>query len=412
MKLTSALIFGALALAVGQASAATRVFNLTGATAFRAAANNTIIQMLGGAGVTQYSYTGDQGINGTNRALFVGAMAAFPGDTIVVRTSWSGSTQGVLDLADGNAIQFLDDNYGAGVGQNKVSTSGYNYGNLPSGTPANDAAVFETAVARYAFSDVDKLLSTRPNAALAGGPVGVVPFMFIAGEGAPSGMTNMTDQLHQTLWSVGQLNASFFTGAASTTTVLATGRNNGSGTRASILAETQYGAFTSVVQYNATTQGTRTDPYPTAKLLAISSFGNGGNSSNSGVRDLLTRPRQDMTFDGSPVDAVFCSYLTISDAVSATGYNQLTGTVSGGEGAIPMTYNGVRYSEANVKSGAYSLWGYQQLYLGTAPTADETTFDTQLRATVPGNMGTAGIPITLMTVTRTGGDGGPIFPNE
>ena len=412
MKLKSALIFGALALTVGQASAATRVFNLTGATAFRAASNNTIIQMLGGTGVTQYGFTGDQGINGANRAIFVGTMAAFPGDTIVVRTSWSGSTQGILDVADGLSIQFLDDNYGTGTGQNEVTTTGYNYSNAPTANPTNKAAVFENAVPRYAFSDVDKLLSTRPNAPLAGGPVGVVPFMFVAGEGAPAGMTNMTDQIHQVLWSTGQVNASLFTGSPSPTTVLATGRNNGSGTRASILAETQYGAFSSVVQFNAAVQGTRTDAYPTAKLTAITTFGNNGHSSNSGVRDVLTRPRQDLTYEGTPFDAVFCSYLTISDAVAATGYNQLTGAISGGEGAIPMTYNGVRYSEANVKSGAYTLWGYQQLYIGTAPTTAETTFDTQLRATVPANMGSAGIPITQMSVTRTGGDGGPVFPNE
>ena len=293
-----------------------------------------------------------------------------------------------------------------------MTTTGYNYNNAPTSAPGNKAAVFENAVPRFAFSDVDKLLSTRPNAPLAGGPVGVVPFMFVAGEGAPAGMTNMTDQIHEVLWSTGQVNASFFTGAESSTTVLATGRNNGSGTRASILAETQYGPFRSLVQFNATVQGTRTDAYPTAKLLAISSFNNNGHSSNSGVRDVLTRPRQDLTYEGTPFDAVFCSYLTISDAVAATGYNQVTGAISGGEGAVPMTYNGVRYSEANVKSGAYTLWGYQQLYVGTAPTTAETTFDTQLRATVPANMGSAGIPITQMGVTRTGGDGGPVFPNE
>ena len=59
---------------------------------------------------------------------------------------------------------------------------------------------------------MDKLLSQRPNAPLAGGPVGVVPFMFLAGEGAPAELKNMTDQLHSTLWSVGQLPISFFTG--------------------------------------------------------------------------------------------------------------------------------------------------------------------------------------------------------
>lgn len=399
MKLKSTLAFGALALSLGQANAATRVFNLTGATAFRAASNNSIIAMLGGAGVTKYAFTGTQGISGSNRAIFVGTMAAFPGDTIIVRTSWSGSTQGILDLADANSIQFLDDNVrtdgtpGAG---NPVTTGGYNLDG--SGL---DAAEYENAVARWSFSDVDKLLSTRPNAPLAGGPVGVVPFMFLAGEGAPAGLTNMSDQIHNALWKVGQLPASMLTGnpADSGLTILATGRNNGSGTRATILAETQYGAFTSVVQFNATFQGSRTDAYPTGKLLAVSEFGNNGHSSNSGVRELLTRRADDLTYNGDPVPALFVSYLTISDANSAIS-----------EGAVGLTYNGVAYSADNVKNGKYTLWGYQQLYMGTAPTTAETTFDTALRATVPSNMGSAGIPIPDMTVERQGGDGGPIFP--
>lgn len=419
MKLKSALMFGTLALIAGNASAAIRVFNLTGATAFRSASNSSIIAMLGGAS-TKYAYTGTQGISGSNRAIFVGTMAAFPGDTIIVRTSWSGSTQGILDLADANSIQFLDDNVrtdgSAGVG-NPVTTAGYNLAtsNVPAG---NDNAEYENAVARWSFSDVDKLLSQRPNAALTGGPVGVVPFMFLAGEGAPAGVTNMTDQIHETLWSLGSVPASFFTGNAAdaTKTVLATGRNNGSGTRATILAETQYGAFTSVVQFNATYQGTRTDAYPTGKLLTVTQFplgSNDGNSSNSGVRELLTRSGQDLTFNGNPVNGFFVSYLTISDALNATvndGDAATAGTQL--EGAKQMTYNGVAYSVENVKNGAYSLWGYQQLYKGSSPTAAENTFDTQLRATVPGNMGSAGIPIPNMNVTRSGGDGGPIFPNE
>lgn len=404
MKLTSAIMFGTLALVAGNASAATRVFNLTGATAFRAAANNSIIAMLGG-GATKYAFTGTQGIGGSNRAIFVGTMPTqFPGDDIIVRTSWSGSTQGILDLADQNSIQFLDDvvrtdgTPGAG---NPVTTAGYNLGE-----GGADAPEYENAVARWSFSDVDKLLSQRPNAPLTGGPVGVVPFRFLAGEGAPAGVTNMNDQMHETLWSTGFLPASFFTGnpADLTKTAIATGRNNGSGTRATILAETQYGAFTTVVQYNATTQGLRTDPYPTGKLLAITQFTNGtndGHSSNSGVREVLTRDGQDLTFNSNPVDGFFVSYLTNSDAVSAIS-----------EGAIELSYNGVFYSLDKVKNGSYSLWGYQQLYKAAGATTAENTFDARLRVVVPGNMGSAGIPIPDMTVTRTGGDGGPIFPNE
>lgn len=396
MKSKYALIFSVLAIASAtNASAVTRVFNITGATAFRAAANSTIITMLGGAGVTKYAYIGTSGIAGTNRAIFEGTMPAqFPGDTIIVRASWSGSTQGILDLADANSIQFLDD-----VG-NTLTTAGQRLGQSGDPTP-----VYENAVARWAFSDVDKLLSTRPNAALSGGPVGVVPFQFLAGEGSPATITNMTDAAHELLWAVGSGPASILTGNAADAakTVIATGRNNGSGTRALILAETAYGAFTPVVQYNCTFTGTRTDAYPTGKLDAISLFSaNSGHSSNSGVRDLLTRSSAAFTLDGASVDGFFVSYLTISDAISAVT-----------EGARAMTYNGVAYSELATKNGSYTLWGYQQFYQGNSPTASENLFDARLRVLVPVDLiaNNAGIPIPDMAVTRTGGDGGPVFPN-
>jgi hypothetical protein len=390
MKLKSTLTLGTLALAMGQASAAIRVFDITGATAFRASANNAIISILGGTGITKYAFTGTSGIAGTNRAIFEGTMASFPGDTIIVRASWSGSTQGIKDVADGNAIQFLDD-----VG-NTLTTAGQRLGESGDPTP-----VYENAVAQWSFSDVDKLLSERPNHPFGGGPVGVVPFMFLAGEGAPPALNNMTDQLHNTLWATGQLPIALFTGdTADLTTVLATGRNNGSGTRATILAESQYGAFTSLTQFNATFTGTRTDTFPTAKLLALSEFGNGGNSSNSGVRELLTRRSDELTLSGSPIDAIFVSYLTISDANSAIT-----------EGAKAMTYNGVPFSATNVKNGLYSLWGYQQFYLDSDATAFETTFDTAFRTAIPATLdGISSIALTQMAVDRTGGDGGPIVP--
>jgi hypothetical protein len=399
MKLKSSFVFGMLALASGNLSAATRVFDITGATAFRASANNAIISLLGGNGVTKFAFVGTSGIAGTNRAIFVGTMSQFPSDTIIVRASWSGSTQGIKDVADQNAIQFLDSTVredgtpGAG---NPVTTAGYNLGGA-----GLDAPEYVTAVAQWSFSDVDKLLSERPNHPFVGGPVGVVPFMFLAGEGAPAALNNMTDQLHNTLWATGQLPIAFFTGDTNdATSVLATGRNNGSGTRATILAETQYGAFTSVTQFGATFQGSRTDAFPTGKLLALSEFNNGGNGSNSGVRELLTRRADDLTFNGDPIDALFVSYLTISDANSAKT-----------EGAQEMTYNGVPFSAANVKNGRYSLWGYQQFYLDNDSTSAQVTFDTAFRAALPATLnGIDAIPLTDMAVNRSGGDGGPITP--
>jgi hypothetical protein len=395
------LILAAGLAALAPLASAQTVINLTGATAFRAASNNTILNLLGGDGVVEYAYTGTQQLGGSNRVIFKGNLNGDPAKPYIVRTSWSGSTQGILDLADQNSIQFLKTDVA-------TSTTGIN-------NPGT-AEDFTTAVPRWSFSDVDKLLSQRPNAPLAGGPVGVVPFMFIAGESAPAGVTNMTDQLHGVLWGNGNLAASFFTGNAADENffIFATGRNNGSGTRATILAETQYGAFTNVVQWNSAVTGDRLTGSLTGAPMFFKDKNdlddqNGGNASNSGVRDLVTRASNPGFIGGN---YAFVSYLTISDALSATGYNPVTGTVSGGEGAKPMTYNGVRYSVDNVVNGAYSLWGYQQLYLADGATPGEIEFDTALRAAIPTYMGNAGIPIPDMNVDRVGGDGGLITPQD
>ena len=382
----------------------TTVYNITGATAFRAAANQAIISVLGGSGVAQYSFTGTAGINGTNRAIFKRTVvsnqpAAGDTATTIVRASWSGSTQGILDLADQNSIQFLDVS-------NPVSTTGINLGQ-----GANPAPVFTTATPRFAFSDVDKLLSARPNSAIIGGGVGVVPFIFVAGESAPAAITNMTDQIHAALWSVGDAPASLFTGNSANDSfrIFATGRNNGSGTRAAVLSETQYGSFTNVVQYDQTFTGDRATGTLTGDPTLWGVDGNGGQASNSGVREVVSRP-SNPTFLGG--NYAFVSYLTASDAIAATGYNEATGAISGGEGAKPLTYNGVRYSVANVNRGAYSLWSFQQLYRAASPTAAETTFWTTLKNSIDGVLTPAtGLPTSGLQVQRNGGDGGPISPS-
>jgi len=89
-------------------------------------------------------------------------------------------------------------------------------------------------------------------------------------------------------------------------------------------------------------------------------------------------------------------------------------TITGnpGVGAKALTYNGVAYSENNVKNGAYTLWGYQQFYGSVDITAAETTFFNAFVAGIQPNLDplATGIRTTEMNVTRDGGDGGIITP--
>jgi len=385
MKFKHTLLFGAFALTLTSANAATKTFIITGSSAFRAAANAAILQMLGGA-TTKYSYavsSASYGLDDSTRATFEGENLAFPGDTIIVKTSWSGSGAGVAAVASATNVQTIVDSFSRTTAGNQLVISGTT--NLETVNPAS-----------IAFSDVDKSITSAPSANVTGQQVGVVPFLFVAGEGAPAGLTNMTDQMHENLWKNGFARGWMLTGNSSDTGfAYATGRSSSSGTRLSILAETKYGAFANVKQYSP---GTLTGTSPSGSYSAtpsLTSGGNGGQSDSLAVRTQLTNTPKSGTY--------FVSYLGVADAVQSTGYNPTTGNSTGGEGARALTYNGVRYSEDNVKNGSYSLWAYQNMYLKSSPTADQTLFESTLRALIPDQAVTtgAGIKVADLKVKRT-----------
>ena len=382
MKLKSLLLAGAVAL-LGTASgfAQTVELNFTGSTAFRSAAHATILDVLGGQGVAEYAYDGSD-LDGAGKALFTGT---FNSKTYLIRTSWSGSTAGISSVAQQTDIAVIDE---ATV---TLSTAG---------TQLSGAAT-KNVKAQFSFSDVDVALSNDPTANLGGGPVGVVPFIFAASSTAPAELDNVTDQLFAALYSAGQLPLSTWTNdpadnpitaPATGRFVLPFGRNNGSGTRATTLAETQYGAFTSVQQYGAdTVTGGAGQP-----VTALGTLGNGGQSSGGTLRNILAS-------DFSNVGGE--NYIAIGYIGAKDGQTVID------NGGKALKYNGVEFSIDNVINGTYTFWGYQQLFHIAALDSDGQAFDTALRAAIPNNLGSNFVAISAMNVTRNGGDGGPVSPN-
>lgn len=381
--LASAALFTAVTAAVADVT-----IDITGATAFRAASNNAIINLLGGSGVTQYAFVGTQGIGGSNRAIFKGTVPGITG-TVTIRTSWSGSAAGVGAVANATPVQLLVESTTVAVGGRNETSPSYTMG-----------------VAKFAFSDVAQAATPFTAPALDGTQVGVVPFVFLVNDGAPAGITNVTDQLFAAIYSTGSVPVSMFTGnpadSANGEVVVGTGRNNGSGTRITILAETGYGFDTNLTQYQATVD-TANDQIAADSLMLFQNpaiagddktDANFGYSSNSFVRDILSA-KTDANYPGVTI----FSYLTLSDATAAQT-----------NGARWLTYNGVPYSEANVKNGSYSLWGYQWFYNTSGLTAEETTFKNAFVAGIPaGLQPTAGFAIPTMNVVRSGGDGGQVL---
>jgi len=408
MKLKISLLAGLAALGFASEASAQTVISITGATAFRSAAHTAIINVLGGAGTTEYGYVGAS-LSAANHAIFKGSIGGQP---YVIRTSMSGSTAGIAAVIAGTNLTYLKST----LVSPDVSTTGVQIASAIATATTNGKT--ETAPGRFSFSDVDQAISNTPTPALPGAAVGVVPFVFVANVGAPAGMTNMTDQLHESQWSTGQLPLSMYTGnPADTKLVLNSGRNDGSGTRATILAETQYGPFRAVVQWGGpNTTANITGSEGTGAVSFLQLLNNSGYSSNSFVRQNLARTSTNVTVGTDAAGAggtaaqniVIVSYLTLSDAAAIT-----TITGGAGVGAKALTYNGVAYSENNVKKGAYTLWGYQQFYGAVDITAAETSFFNTFTAEIPNALNplTTGIKITEMGVTRSGGDGGPITPN-
>jgi hypothetical protein len=408
MKFKISLLAGLAALGFASTASAQTVINITGATAFRAAAHTAIINILGGPGVCQYGYVGSS-LSNANHALFKGSIGGSP---YVIRTSQNGSTAGIAAVVNATTLTYLKDE----LTSPDISTAGVQIASAIATATTNGKT--ETAVGRFSFSDVDQAISNTPTPALPGAPVGVVPFVFVANVGAPAGMTNMTDQLHESQWSTGQLPLSMYTGnPADTKLVLNTGRNDGSGTRATILAETQYGPFRAVVQWGGPgTAANVAGSEGSGSVSFLQLLNNGGYSSNSFVRQNLARTSTNVTVgtDAAGVggtagqDIVIVSYLTLSDASAIT-----TITGGAGVGAKALTYNGVAYSEANVKNGSYTLWGYQQFYGPIGITTEEQSFFNSFTAEIPNALSplVTGLKIPDMNVTRSGGDGGPITPN-
>lgn len=442
------------ALALAGTSHAQTVIEITGATAFRSAAPKAINAIYNAGGPFVAVHNG--GLNGGTYQAWRGTFGTL-GSDVTIRTSWNGSVEGIRAVAQpGNVIDGLPTN------ANYLNTT-----ILDGLTPAasgnivgvNTSGNVSAAVAEMAFSDVLKESTPVPGS-LSGGAVGVQVFTMVANktwrdDSRTSGITNITSQQYRALLSQGKVKLSFFTGNASDTDlVYATGRNDGSGTRTTYLAESGYGISKLVKQYvafNSTgstinsillvppgggfaSNGTAT-PTNLSSVWSQDADGNGGYASGSTLRGDLAKTTantsvrvwSDADFDdvvafselvqqAAPAPLFLVTWLSISDAATARGDANL-----GAHNAAILGYDGVRLEslaatgnatltaadKAKVQNGTYTAWGNEQLlYL-----SGNGTLTTAFNA-ISGNIATTlteGVPLTQMNVSR-GADGGIVTP--
>jgi hypothetical protein len=444
MKLRNLVLSTMFAGIAATASAQTTTeITITGATAFRQATMRAIYDAYASAGAAGTTFNVAHDFSGanisqliaSNKAIFRGTFPGITGTT-VIRTSFNGSTEGLNAIAGNNNPAFLTEaaltggNFTAGIKD------------LATGT--------EALHPKFSFSDVYQSTSPVDNVVLnpvGASAVGIVTFAMIANEGAPANLENVTIQQCRALWKNGIQKLSLFTGdPADTKYVLATGRNDGSGTRSAYLTEWTFGVANLVSQYTAVNGGTSGNTITKLTLVPANGIGNGtfstnrtsdastlwgntapgngGYSSSSALRSLMGLTSANVTiYDGvnqTPVastqDIVLLTWLSTADCLNAST-----------AGAKILGYNGVKvapiasagsfqssgFNEADFKkiaTGAYSAWSYQHLYYHGSLSADEEIWYNAMKNTyLPSGLQITanGVRLGDVTVSRPD-DGFPI----
>lgn len=425
------LLAGASVLALASAAFADVTVDITGATAFRAATLLAIKSKFDASGQA-YQYSHDQAAGAFSGATLSIWKGSFPGVTGVttIRTSFNGSVEGIRALVDSPTE---DPPYYTSIAGNLVTAAA-----IGGGETNKDTVGFAKTTAKsqseFAFSDVNKASTPYSGFALqpANPAVGVVVFTMLTNEG--SSITNVTSQQFRALLANGNQPLSLFTGnPANTTNVFATGRNDGSGTRTTYLAESGYGISNTVSQYVTTASsatalttiqlvpaGGGATPANASTVWGQDVAGNGGYSSGSTLRTDMGKTGASVTvldetgsdIFGAPVRADLVTFLSLNDAVTARA-----------NGAVMCSYNGVKLDDiaaagaamsaadkAKVTSGRYTAWGYENLYRRADIVAgDSLTVYNGIKGAIPSNLAAAGIPLDEMQVGREV-DGGVVAP--
>lgn len=407
MKSIFKLSVGVIALALAQQASADVTIRLTGSTAFRSGTHKGIIAMMGGETNCKIATGALPDSNGNPVAtaqtqgsyesadftIIQGTATGISGIT-TVQCAWTGSATGVKDVAQQLDLTFIPAS---------ALPASNGYANI-----AISQSPTEIAKANFAFSDVFQASTPTASPALVDNKLAIIPFCWVANKGTTN-FTNMTQQGARALYSNGFIPKSILTGnVADADYVLIAGRDNGSGTRITSLAETKYGAFTPVQQWKFTTTGAvgtgsivSAQIWPIGDGVGSTTVGNGGYTSGSTIRNFMSMTSSSISLldetgtevAGSlPVTVV--SWLGITDANTAVG-----------NGAVRLAYEGVTYDGTNtdlIYQGRYSAWGYLHLYTRSGLTSDETQFKTNMATQLDNAsvLGSSGLRVSQMNVNR------------
>ncbi len=405
------------------------VIHITGSTAFRSGTIAAIQNLMGGAANVKSAYSSTSGgsVSATNRAILQGSISTVPAAGVVtVKCSWSGSTGGIKTVVQNIAVTTWPSitNLTGAVGTPVAFTDATMSYTLDTGTFAG-----ETSLADVTMEDTSQAATGFTTVALSETQVGVIPFEWVANNGSPSGLDNMTPLLAQAVLSGGAPLSQFTGSAADTTYVYAAGRNFDSGTRLSCLTETGIGAFGGVQHIIATISGTagaagssitQIKLYPAETVLSQAfGIGQSGYSSGGTLADVLATPGSSTAATPAGADQLLfgagwaVGYLGRSDAQRATKTSVIATNT-----AHRMKWNGLSiangpftsagvptsYNDNLITEGIYQLWEYENLAYrssyGTTSPNGKSVADAIANRLITVDAAPAGLLLSTMNVSK------------
>lgn len=369
MKLKNSLLLAAATFVAASSANAQTVIDITGSTAGRSAVHNAIRTVLSNE---TFAYNGAN-FNGASKVIFKGDISGTP---VIIRTSWSGSAAGVRDVAQNNSSVWFP-----------VTTIDTNSLNNTAVSMANNSANTVQNTAEIAYSDVFQSSTIYGSPTLNDDTAGIIPFKFFASADAPASLTNISSLQARSLFGSGYIPLAVFSGNSSdqATYIYATGRDPESGTRITTMAETGYGVFGAVQQYQPTVASgavTGVVLWPAGTYAE----GNGGSTSGSTVK----------------------GYVEANGFVNSNGLISYLGASDWSVIAKELSYNGISYSADNVKQGKYTFWGYLHQMRHSSLSGTSLSFYNSLLTAVRADTSWL-VKTTDMSVARSS-DGGLINP--
>ena len=385
----SILMAAAAALSIASASAQNVIY-ITGATAFRKAANKNLYALFGDK---LYASSGTATNTDSAVGLYFTNCVLSNNAVVDIAVTWTGSEGGIQQVASGTnnkRVPYFDKAKIDTARPGSTLTTGAS-GRL--GLTAPDTTSFTegtfTSLQKGLVAFMDSFPGSsrfKPNVKASDGNVykslqaaaiGVVPYTYIASKGFDTAFPERnisTGNAQQALES-GYIKGNLLTGADADAdiTIWTMGRNIDSGSRVINHAVNKYGTLTPVVQWKVTASGgnvTQIEKHPATTLLGIGvALGNNGESSGSAMAGFMTN-----SFPSGFANVVSAT----GESAGATanyliGYSSVADTLPlVGSGLVPLKYNGVEgrcYSQTNattldagytnITTGRYPYWGYE-----------------------------------------------------